>query len=469
MGIHPLEPGPKEMRELMGAATDFAVRFISSLPDAPAGDTKGAFDLAKQLSESFPPSTTGFPELLEIVEAGAMKSFNTTGPGYLAFIPGGGLFAAAVADFIACIVNRFVNLAAPSPGLVQLEYNVIRWLCDLFDLPETSMGILTSGGSISNFSAIVAARVDRLGEEIAQGTIYVSDQVHRSVTRAAQLAGLPKAHVRSVPVTPELRMDIGVLGSMIGTDEEAGLKPFMVVASAGTTNTGAIDPIEEMVELARRYDAWLHVDAAYGGLFQMTERGRALFRGIEKADSITLDPHKTMFLPYGTGCLLVRDRSKLHEAHRMEAPYLQDLAHGEDLPNFTDYSAELSRDFRGLRIWLPLKLYGIEAFAAQLDEKLDLAGHFYESLVDEPGFELPWEPELTIVPFRFDPGTGDQNAFNKALLDKVNASQRVFLSSTMIDGLFTPRVCIVSHRTHRDRIDEAIAIVRDAARSLSQP
>ncbi len=466
MSNHPLEPGPDEMRELMGAATDFAVRFISSLSDAPAGDTQGAFDLAKRLSESLPPSTAAFPELLEIIETGAMKSFNTTGPGYLAYIPGGGLFAAAVADFVACIVNRFVNLAAPAPGLVQLEYNVIRWFCDLFDLPETSMGILTSGGSISNLSAIVAARVDRLGEEIAGGTVYVSDQVHRSVTRAALLAGLRQAHVRSVPVTADLRIDTEVLETMIETDEEAGLRPFLVVASAGTTNTGAVDPIADMVQIARRHDAWLHVDAAYGGLFQMTERGRVAFNGIEEADSITLDPHKTMFLPYGTGCLLVREGEKLHQAHRMDAPYLQDLAHGEELPNFTDYSPELSRDFRGLRIWLPLKLYGIDAFREQLDEKLDLARHFYDSLVNEPGFELPWEPDLTIVPFRYNPPEGDPEAFNKALLEEINASQRVFLSSTMVDGRFTPRVCIVSHRTHRDRIDEAIEIVKEAARTL---
>ena len=183
----------------------------------------------------------------------------------------------------------------------------------------------------------------------------------------------------------------------------------------------------------------------------MTERGRARLAGIDRADSITLDPHKTLFLPYGTGVLLVRDGEKLRQAHRAKGDYLQDLSPEGDIPNFTDYSPELSRDFRGLRVWLPLNLHGIEAFRTALNEKLDLTRLLYEALKREPGFDVPWEPELTVVPFRYVPKSGDADAFNRRLLERINASQRIFLSSTLLNGAFWLRACIVSHRTHRDR------------------
>jgi aromatic-L-amino-acid decarboxylase len=314
---------------------------------------------------------------------------------------------------------------------------------------------------MANFSAIVAARKDRLPEDFLAGALYVSEHVHASVTKAAMLAGFPVRNVRPVASDPSLRMDVDALHRTIAEDRAEGLVPFAVVASAGTTNTGAVDPIEAIGEVALSEGLWLHVDAAYGGFFQLTERGRARFRGIERADSITLDPHKGLFLPYGTGALVVREGQKLREGHHVgTSAYLQDLAADAHIPNFTEYSAELSRDFRGLRVWFPLKLHGVAAFRDALDEKLDLAQHLYEQLKAVPELELPWQPELSIVPFRLRDG---DDAANRRLLAAINASKRVFLSSTVLDGRFTLRACILSHRTHRDRIDECVGIVRRAA------
>jgi len=284
------------------------------------------------------------------------------------------------------------------------------------------------------------------------------------VLKAAVLAGIPRTSVRMVPTDDALRLDVGVLREAVGADRAAGRRPFCVVASAGTTNTGAVDPIAAVVDLARDERMWLHVDGAYGGLFQLTERGRAAFAGIERADSIALDPHKTMFLPYGTGCLLVRDAARLRAAHEVRADYLQDLATGEDLPNFTDSSPELSREFRGLRVWLPIKLHGLAAFREALDEKLDLARVAHEALLDIPGVEVPWDPELSVVAFRLSAQDGpDAEEANRRFLERINASRRVFLSSTKIRGRMFLRVCIVSHRTHRDRVDEAVSIIGRAA------
>ena len=453
---------------MANAALDYLVGFIQDLPDAPAADTASSDELLEELRRTPPDEGRPFDQVLDDIEASAAKGFNTAGPGYLAFIPGGGLFAAALGDFLACGVNRFVNVWSAAPAFAQIESTVIRWLCDQFDYPSEARGILTSGGSMANFSAIVTARRTRLPEDFLKGTLYVSEQTHASVAKSAVLAGFPQRNVREVPCTPELRLDPAALADMIRADRRSGLQPFMIVANAGTTNTGAIDPIADIVELARAEALWVHVDGAYGGFFQLTDRGRRAFRGIEEADSITLDPHKGMFLPYGTGSLLVRDGERLRQAHQVQAAYLQDLAPESEIPNFSDYSPELSRDFRGLRVWLPLQLHGVDAFREALDEKLDLARLIYDALVATPGFELPWEPELTVVPFTYRPRAGDAEAFSRALLERINASKRVFLSSTTIDGRFVLRACVVSHRTHRDRVEEAIRIITSAAEDLER-
>jgi aromatic-L-amino-acid/L-tryptophan decarboxylase len=245
-------------------------------------------------------------------------------------------------------------------------------------------------------------------------------------------------------------MDVDALQAAIDEDD----RPFLVVASAGTTNTGAVDDLEAIADLTQNRNLWLHVDAAYGGFFQLTERGRRKLHGIERADSITLDPHKGMFLPYGTGCLIVREGGALRRAHTAGAEYLQDLP-DVGLPNFAEYSPELSRAFRGLRIWLPLQLHGQAAFTHALDEKLDLARHAYDRLNEAQDFELPWEPELSVVAFHHPEG--------ERILDEVNASRRVFLSSTTIRGRHTLRIAILSHRTHLDRVDEAVDLLEKAA------
>jgi aromatic-L-amino-acid decarboxylase len=461
---YPLDPSPEQMREMGRAALDYVVRFIEQRPQAPAHAFDGAVEAAEAHRESPPEIGGEFEPLVELVDAIADSSSDNAGPGMLAYIPGGGLFASSLADLLSTTIDRYVNLWGEAPVAAQIEYNVIRWLCDLFDLPPDSRGVLTSGGSMANFSAIATARKALLPEDFLTGTLYVSEHVHASVTKAAMLAGFPVRNIRQVAADPFLRMDVDALTRTVADDRASGLTPFAVVASAGTTNTGAIDPIAGIANVARDEGLWLHVDAAYGGFFQLTDRGRERFRGIERADSITLDPHKGMFLPYGTGALVVRDGARLRDAHHIgTSAYLQDLAADAHIPNFAEYSAELSRDFRGLRVWFPLKLHGVSAFREALDEKLDLTEHLYESLKAIPELELPWQPELTVVPFRLRDG---DDAANRRLLDAINGSKRVFVSSTVLDGRFTVRVCILSHRTHLDRIDECIEIVRGAVAEL---
>lgn len=448
---------------MLAAAGAFSETFVEGLAGAPAS---GPVDpaLHEQIRGTIGEHPGSLDAALELLREATGEGFNTTSGGFMAYIPGGGLYAAAVADYLACVVNRYVGIAPPAPAMVEIEWRAVRWLCDLFAYPDQARGVLTSGGSIANFSAIVAARHARLGDDLRDGRVYATDQVHHSVLKAVRLAGLPPDAVRVIPRDAELRMEPEALTEAITEDRRAGRRPCAIVASGGTTNTGAIDPLPELAQIASSHDVWLHVDAAYGGFFQLTERGRDAFRGIERADSITLDPHKGMFLPYGTGALIVRDGQALRTAHAATADYLQDLASEEEvLPNFGEYSPEFTRDFRGLRVWLPLVVHGVAAFRAALDEKLDLAALLHQLLAAILELELPWPAGLTVVPFRV---RGDESEPTRRLLERVNATRRVFFSSTTIDGRVYIRPCIVVHRTHQDRIEEAAAIIRQAVNDL---
>ena len=467
---YPLEPSRQDMADLGQAAVGFVADFIAGLDHAPASDLTAsdltASDpLIRHMRQPPAESPAGFGELLTSVGTAAAKAVETAGPRYVAYIPGGGLFVSALAEFIARSLNRYTGLAGLAPALVALEDGVTRWLCDQFGLPETAGGLITTGGSMATLSAVVAARHRMLGEQIADGTIYLTEHTHHCLVKAARIAGLPARAIRTVPCTDDLRMDTDAVARMIARDRADGARPFLLAVNAGTTDSGTIDPLTELGRLARREDMWFHVDAAYGGFFQLTERGRSRLAGISEADSIVLDPHKGLFLPYGTGVLLVRDVAPLAAAHSGDAHYLQDLGTdgGTDggLPDYGALGPELTREFRGLRLWLPLHLHGVAAFRAALDEKLDLAAHAYRDLAADANLELPWAPDLSTIVFR---GKGGGDDANRRLLGDINATGEAFLSSTRIRDKTTLRLCVLSHRTHREHLDPMLAVIHAAAR-----
>jgi len=466
-----LEPSADEMRRLARLALDRIVEHIETLPSQPAADTSGGAELARSLRDPLPETGAPFEQLLDIIyKQAAPKSFNAAGPGYLAYIPGGGLYFSGLADFIADTLNRYVGVWEASPGLVQLETNVIRWLCDIVGYPAGSGGFLTTGGSLANFSAVVTARRLKLPKDFLKGTLYCSSHTHSSVHRAAMLAGFPDSALREMPVDERFCMRVDEVERQIVKDRKAGLAPFFLVASAGTTNTGAVDDIPALAELARREKMWFHVDAAYGGFFVLTERGRRVLKGMERADSLSLDPHKGMFLPYGTGSLLVRDAATLKQAHGYGAEYLPAAQADPDLVDFNQISPELTRAFRGLRLWLPLKLHGFGPFRRSLDEKLDLTVWATEQLRAIPGMEILAEPQLSIVAFRLGrPGLApaELNALNKKFLAGINRRNRVFLSGTMLGDRYALRICVLSFRTQLERMKEGMDDIRAAAAELT--
>lgn len=465
----PLEPNRAEMRAAIDAVAERIVEHIVSLPDQDAWGTADSADVdraVRDARESVPTGASDFEGLLDYLFSEAVpRSYNTAGPGYLAYIPGGGLFDSALAAWIADSVNRYVGVFAAAPVLAQLEANVVAWFADIIGYPSTARGFLTSGGSLANFSGVVTARRERLPENFLDGVIYVSHHAHHSVLQAASMAGFPTSAIHVLPSDERFRLDIDALVTAVREDRAAGRSPFLVIGSAGTTNSGAIDPLDAMADVAAAENLWFHVDGAYGGFFAMTERGREALAGMERADSVVLDPHKSLFMPYGTGCLLVRDGGALHRAHSVRADYMPPMQDDADLVDFCQISPELSRGFRGLKVWLPMKRHGLEAFRAALDEKLDLTDWATTELASLPAVEIVAAPQLTVVAWRWRPESvveGDLDELNRELMRRINSRNHVYLTGTRLADRFVIRICVLSFRTHGDRMEAALADIRDS-------
>ncbi len=406
---------------------------------------------------------------LDTIRAILATGVDNAAPGELAYIPGSGLLAAALGDLVAAVANRHTGLASFTPAAVALEQGLLRWLTGLFGLPDDAQGLLLSGGSAANLTAIVAARDSRSPRSSDRACIYVGRHAHASVRKAARIAGLRPEHVRVCGSSDGLRLDPETVRVAVKQDRADGLVPVAIVGAAGTTNAGAVDPLDELATLSEELGLWFHVDAAYGGFFQLTDRGRSRLAGIERADSITLDPHKSLFLPFGTGALLVRDRTTLERTFDEEADYLRDHDDAGDqprpgadpLPDFSALSSELTRPWRGLGLWFAVTLHGTDAFAGALDRALDLARWAHEQLDEDPDVEVGSRPDLSIVTFRVPGGDDAQDRAREA----INADGAVRLSSTVIGGRVSLRLAVLSHRTTAATIERAVALIRDAART----
>lgn len=393
---------------------------------------------------------------------------NPASGGHVAYIPGGGIYYSALGDYMADVFNRYAGVFYANPGAVRMENMLIRWMADLMGFPASAGGNLTSGGSIANLMGIVTARDARniTSKKISESVIYLSKQVHHSIEKAIRIAGLTECNIRYVPLDEYYRIRVDKLEEFIENDKKQGLNPFLVIASAGTTDVGAVDPLKNIGEVTKKNNLWYHVDAAYGGFFILTEEGKRKFKGIELADSVSIDPHKGLFLPYGSGAVLVRDVASLHRSHYYQAQYLQDAV-GTEEHSPADLSPELTKHFRGLRLWLPLKLMGVKPFRACLEEKLLLAKYFHLE-IKKLGFETGPEPELSVVFYRYVPKTRDANEFNKCLLEAVVADGRIFISSTMIEGKYMLRLACLAFRTHLKQIDLLLKILAEQVKKMDK-
>lgn len=470
----PLEPGEAQRRELLDAAVASSERFLREI------DTRKAFEEVEHPGIGLldaPISEDGIPldaaiELLdrEVIRPGAHPASG----GHLAYIPGGALYHSALGDYLAAVSNKYPAIFFNGPGPVRMENLLLRWVADLAGYPAEAGGNIASGGSLASLTAITAAR-DAHGIKAAgvpSAVVYKTGQAHHCLDKALHIAGLGEAQVRIIPIDERFRMRPDALEEAIAADRAQGLKPWLILAAAGTTDTGAVDPLDEIATIAEREGCWFHVDAAYGGFFLLTDHGRSIMRGIERSDSVVLDPHKSLFLPWGSGIVLVRDARRLTAAFGATGHYLQDTLQ-DNLPDPgelspADVSPELTKHFRALRMWLPLVLLGTKPFRAALDEKLLLARYFHQE-IQALGFEAGPPPDLSIATFRWAPaGVRPERAdqMNQELVERLRRDGRIFLSSTLLDGRFTLRMAALSFRTHRRAIDLALRILSEQTSTL---
>jgi glutamate/tyrosine decarboxylase-like PLP-dependent enzyme len=460
--MRPLEPDATQRQVLGEQALAHALAYWDQVESAPSNRAWSEV-FSQTLEPEFAEQGRDLGEVLDYVGACIdAPGFATTSPRFMAYIPGGGVPYAALGDLLAATSNKYSGFASASPGAVRIENACVAWLASVIGYPKDAAGTLTSGGSIANLTAVVAAREAR--DPDGGGAVYVTRFAHYCIDKALHIAGRGRAPRRVVATDDSYRMSVEALEQALEEDRRNGIRPWLVVASAGTVDTGAIDPIPEIADLCARYGAWLHVDGAYGGLFALCDEGRAKLSGIDRADSVALDPHKTLFLPYGTGACLVRDGRLLQQAFSASGDYIQPLGESEVGPSPADLSPELTRHFRAMRLWLPLQAAGVAAFRAAQAEKLALARHFHARLSEIDGFDPGPPPDLSVVAFRYLPRSGDVDEFNERLMRHIQQEGRVMMSGTRIDGSYRLRCAILCFRTHLEHVGEAVdAVVRGVA------
>lgn len=457
-----LEPTGNALEELTSKITTYGHNYLNNVGNIKAYNKD--FNSNNELARvSFNEEGRDVDQLLKVIESDVdTPGINPASGNHLGYIPGGGVYPTALGDYLAAVTNQYSGVFYAGPGAVQMENMVIRWIADILGFPVGSLGNLTSGGSIANLIAIVTAR-DAKGIKsklVEDACIYLTHQAHHSVQKAIRIAGLEEANLCYIKTDEHYRMDTNMLEKQIEQDVLANKKPFLVIASAGTTDTGVVDPLDQIANICQAYNLWFHVDAAYGGFFMLVDELRDKFKGINRADSLTIDPHKGLFLAYGLGAVIVRDVAALQKTHYYMANYMQDAVGDNNEPSPADLSPELTKHFRGMRIWLPLQLFGVRPFRNALHEKHLLANYFYQE-VKKLGFETGPEPELSVCIYRFAQGVAEPNKFNQLLIKRIQEDGEIFISSTTINGVFWLRIAILVFRTHLRTVDRLLGLLRE--------
>ena len=469
------------LRQISAAVTKLVAEYVETIGERPvraenyAGKTTESIDT--ELSADGVPLEQLLAECRTIMDL----SRHNGHPRFFGYIASPSTPIGAYGDLIASALNANITCWRSGPAGTEVERLVVRWLGSLIGYDHDAHGLLTSGGSMANLIALLIAsrrraNVSRQGFWNAGPpmTVYASEEVHMSIAKAADILGIGRDQVRVIACDERQRMRVDVLRQTIEADLRDGLSPFCVVGSAGTTNTGAVDPLADIARVANEFELWFHVDGAYGAPGVLDERKQHLFEGLERADSVSLDPHKWLYVPVDAGCLLFRDAAAAKAAFSTEeADYIK--THGyadEEAFAFWDYGVELSRRFRGLKVWLTLQYYGTRRIAEAVSEDMALAAYLGELVSEADDFELLAPVELSICCFRYVPRAGmseaELNELNEKVMALVQKGGRAYVSNATVNGRFALRACITNFRTTKADVEETVAAIREAGKSFTQ-
>lgn len=467
-----LELSAEQMRALGYEVVDLLVDHFAGIHDEPVGRKAGRHELEALLGGSIPEEPSDARELFRpLKEQLFTNMLHVDHPRFFAFVPSPNNFVSVMADALAAGFNVFTGTWFAGSAPAQVELTVVDWLRQICGLPDGAGGLLVSGGSMANLTALAVARHVQLGDDLDGAVAYISDQCHSSVARALRVLGLPADRVRPVEATDQYRMSLDRLREYIAADRTAGLRPFCIVANAGSTNTGAVDRLAEIADLCRREDMWLHVDGAYGAPAILSAKGKVLLQGLELADSLSLDPHKWLFQSFEAGCVLVRDRSLLLRTFQVMPEYLRDTHGIADEVNFGNYGVQLTRSFRALKLWLSFRTFGLANFRTAIARGIELAELAERELRASAEWEVVTPATLAVVTFRYiAPGLSaeDIDRLQGRIVEAMLTDGYAIATSTVLNGRPVLRFCTINPRTSDDEIRETIRRMAEMGRSLAR-
>ncbi|MDR3749551.1 MAG: pyridoxal-dependent decarboxylase [Acidobacteriota bacterium] len=466
--MNPLVLSDEQYREVFEQITQRALAYVSSIPERRILPAASGSDTEALFRKPLPEHGMGVQVLDDL--GLVIDNVRVAGPGFFGYVLGSGEPVAAAADLLASVLNQNVTAWRSGPSAATVERVVVGWLAEAIGC-QGFTGSLTGGGSSANLMALAMAREARLPANEAgarPGTVYASEQVHMSIPKAIALLGIGRDNLRLIPCDDQFRIRIDLVRQTIEKDIRAGVTPIAVVGSAGTVATGSIDDINRLAEIAQGFDAWFHVDGAYGALAAIAEPAK--FLGMNRADSMSLDPHKWLYQPLDCGCLLFRDAAAAQRAFSHTGDYAKSLI-DDPVEGFVFFeeSMELSRRFRALKLWLSLRYHGMGNFREAMRNDLAMAQHLAECIANEARLELSAPVALSAVCFRYLPQAGgDSDKLNQEILRGVNRRGRVFLSNASIYGKFALRACIVNHRTTASDVERVVSEVLEVGREMER-
>jgi aromatic-L-amino-acid decarboxylase len=461
----------EEMRKLGYQVVEVLIEHFENLPNKPVTRRADRQTLDKELRKPPPVEGSDPEDVLREVRREVLSSMmHVDHPRFFAFIPSPSNFVSVMADALAAGFNVYSGTWLEGSGPTEIELVTIDWLRQICGLPDTTGGLFVSGGSMANLTALAIARETKLKNRIPDAVVYCSDQTHSSIDRGLRVLGFRPNQIRKIPTDKDFRLEMSRLRRAVIADRATGRNPFCVVANVGTTNSGAVDPLPALADFCSEEGLWLHADGAYGAAAMLCEEKRSLLEGLERVDSLILDPHKWLFQPHEMGCVLVRDGKRLRQTFRMVREYTRDVERSEEEVNLQDCGIQMTRGFRALKLWMSLRVFGLDAFREGIARGMALAELAETALRDLPRWEIVTPAQLGILTFRYDiPGWSavETDALNLRLVEEMIEDGFAMVSSTVLKGGTVLRMCINNPRTTEADIRETVRLLDHYGNKLS--